>query len=116
MNQAGKTVPADLPRVDFFHWVLVDIPADVSALEEGAASRGITPRGKSVGQTPHGLAGKNDYTGWFAGDSDMDLDADQLDLVQALQAGKYLTGAPATWGEGDWDGAPGGTPGDPPGG
>lgn len=49
-----------------------------------------------------------------AGDADMDLDHDQLDNVQILQAGKYLTGEPATWGEGDWDGAPGGSPGDPP--
>ena len=72
VNQAGKTVPADLPRVDFYHWVLVDIPASVTGLEEGAASQGVTPRGKSVGQTPHGITGKNDYTGWFAGDPDME--------------------------------------------
>jgi phosphatidylethanolamine-binding protein (PEBP) family uncharacterized protein len=26
VNQAGRTVPADLPRVDFGHWVLVDCP------------------------------------------------------------------------------------------
>ena len=49
-----------------------------------------------------------------AGDADMDLDFDQLDLVQVQIAAKYLTGQPATWGEGDWDGAPGGSPGDPP--
>lgn len=30
------------------------------------------------------------------------------------QAAKYLTGESATWGEGDWDGAPGGGPGHPP--
>lgn len=72
VNQEGKVVPASLPRVDFFHWVLVDISADVSALDEGVASRGITPRGKPVGQTEYGIAGKNDYTGWFAGDSDME--------------------------------------------
>ena len=29
-------------------------------------------------------------------------------------ANKYLTGQAATWGEGDWDGAPGGSPGNPP--
>ncbi len=72
VNQEGKTVPADLPRVDFFHWVLVDVPASVSALEEGAASNGVTPRGKPVGPTEHGVTGKNDYTGWFAGDADME--------------------------------------------
>ncbi len=72
VNQEGKTVPEDLPRVDFYHWVLVNISSDVSGLDEGVASKGITPRGKSVGQTPHGLAGKNNYTEWFAGDTDME--------------------------------------------
>lgn len=49
-----------------------------------------------------------------AGDADQDLDFDQFDLVRVAQTGKYLTGQPATWGEGDWDGAPGGAPGSPP--
>ena len=49
-----------------------------------------------------------------AGDADQDLKFDQLDLVRVQIAAKFLTGAPATWGEGDWDGAPGGRPGDPP--
>ena len=49
-----------------------------------------------------------------AGDADQDLDFDQLDLVRVQFAGKYLTGQSATWGEGDWDGAPGGSPGSPP--
>ena len=48
------------------------------------------------------------------GDADMDLDFDQLDLVQVSIAAKYLTGAAATWGEGDWNGAPGGEQGNPP--
>ena len=49
-----------------------------------------------------------------AGDADQDLDFDQLDLVQVSVAGKYLTGQAASWGEGDWNGAPGGTQGAPP--
>ena len=49
-----------------------------------------------------------------AGDADQDLDFDQLDLVQVQITAKYLAGQPATWGEGDWDGAPGGEPGNPP--
>ena len=49
-----------------------------------------------------------------AGDSDQDLDFDQLDLVQVQVANKYLSGETATWGEGDWNGTPGGSPGDPP--
>jgi hypothetical protein len=42
------------------------------------------------------------------------LDFDQLDLVRVQVAAKYVTGRPATWGEGDWNGAPGGTLGNPP--
>ena len=72
VNQAGKEVPADLPRVDFFHWVLVDIPASATGLEEGAGGSGVTPRGKPVGTTPAGITGQNDYTGWFSGDSAME--------------------------------------------
>jgi hypothetical protein len=48
------------------------------------------------------------------GDADMDYDFDQLDLVQVQVAAKYLTGQEATWSEGDWDGGPGGEPGNPP--
>ena len=49
-----------------------------------------------------------------AGDADQDLDFDQLDLVKVQIAARFLTGQAATWGEGDWDGAPGGEPGSPP--
>ena len=49
-----------------------------------------------------------------AGDADQDLDFDQFDLVRVQQAARYLTGQAATWGEGDWNGVPGGNPGDPP--
>ena len=38
VNQEGKTVPASLPRVDFFHWVLIDIPAATSSIAEGSHS------------------------------------------------------------------------------
>lgn len=72
VNQEGRTVPADLPRVDFYHWVLIDIPAAVTELQEGADSDGVTPKGK--GQTPElqgAKRGVNGYTGWFAGDPDM---------------------------------------------
>ena len=50
----------------------------------------------------------------MAGDADQDFKFDQRDLVRVQQAAKYLTGQPATWGDGDWDGAPGGRPGSPP--
>lgn len=72
VNQEGRTVPADLPRVDFSHWVMVDIPRNVSVIEEGACSREITARGKTSPAGPKGSRqGQNDYTNWFAGDPDM---------------------------------------------
>jgi hypothetical protein len=49
-----------------------------------------------------------------AGDANQDLEFNQLDLVQVQIAAKYLTGQSATWGEGDWNAAPGGGVGDPP--
>lgn len=71
VNQEGRTVPFDLPRVEFAHLVLVDLPPDVKSLAEGELSRGITPRGKPS-DAPHGArAGLNDYTSWFAADPDM---------------------------------------------
>jgi autotransporter-associated beta strand protein len=48
------------------------------------------------------------------GDANRDFVFDQLDLVQVQIASKYLSEEPATWGEGDWDGAPGGSEGEPP--
>jgi Raf kinase inhibitor-like YbhB/YbcL family protein len=71
VNQEGKSVSVDLPRVDFFHWVLVNIPVDRQSIAEGEASSGVTPRGKGAGQKPYGVAGLNNYTDWFAGDADM---------------------------------------------
>ena len=50
----------------------------------------------------------------FAGDADRDFDFDQTDLVRVQIAAKYLTDNAATWGEGDWNGAPGGSVEGPP--
>lgn len=71
VNQEGKTVPADLPRVEFYHFVLVDIPADLRELPEGCDSNAITAKGKPIGQTKYGVRGVNDYTSWFEGDPEM---------------------------------------------
>ena len=49
-----------------------------------------------------------------AGDANHDHSIDQIDLVQVQISAKYHTGQPATRGEGDWNGAPGGTPAEPP--
>jgi Raf kinase inhibitor-like YbhB/YbcL family protein len=72
VNQADREVPADLPRVDFFHWLLVDLPPTPSEIAEGEFSRGFTAHGKPGPQALRGARqGLNDYTGWFAGQADM---------------------------------------------
>lgn len=72
VNRADREVPADLPRVDFFHWVMVDLPPTLRSIGEGEFSRGFTARGKSGPETLHGARhGVNDYTGWFGGDTEM---------------------------------------------
>lgn len=80
VNQESKTVPADLPRIDFFHWVLVDLPANTPQIAAASFCASVTPRGKSgpaIADSPikgaqiNPRQGLNDYTGWFAQDADM---------------------------------------------
>ena len=72
VNQPDREVPADLPRVDFFHWVLADLPATLRQIGEGEFSSGFTPRGKPGPAASHSTRqGLNDYTGWFAGHPEM---------------------------------------------
>jgi Raf kinase inhibitor-like YbhB/YbcL family protein len=72
VNQEGRTVAASLPRVDFFHWVLVDLPASVASIGEGEFSSAIVANGKPGPAAPRGARqGVNDYTGWFADDPAM---------------------------------------------
>jgi Raf kinase inhibitor-like YbhB/YbcL family protein len=72
VNQDGRTIPKSLPRVDFFHWVVVELPAALPAISAGEFSSAVTPRGKPGPEAPHGARqGINDYTGWFASDAEM---------------------------------------------
>jgi phosphatidylethanolamine-binding protein (PEBP) family uncharacterized protein len=72
VNKSDREIPSDLPRVDFFHWLLVDLPPGLAQIGEGEYSRGFTARGKPGPATLHGARhGLNDYTGWFAGDPEM---------------------------------------------
>ena len=79
VNQEGREIPADLPRVDFHHWVMFDLPADLRAIADGEFSKTVTPRGKAGPMIPHhpvdgALHGLNSYTDWFANDHDMSGD------------------------------------------
>ncbi len=72
VNVPGRHVPVELPRADFYHWVMVDIPPETTGLAEGACSDGVVAGGKSAPPGPRGARqGINDYTGWFAGDAKM---------------------------------------------
>jgi Raf kinase inhibitor-like YbhB/YbcL family protein len=72
VNQEGRTVPEDLPRVDFAHWAVVDIPPHVNEVDEGAGSDAIVAGGKPTGETSFGgVTGANSYTDLFAGDPEM---------------------------------------------
>jgi len=72
VNQEGRTIPATLPRVDFFHWVLVDLAPGTREIKAGEFSNGVTARGKPGPNGPRGTRqGINDYTMWFAGDNEM---------------------------------------------
>ena len=74
VNQEGRSVPADLPRVDFFHWGLIDMPATMQAIAAGQFCDSVTPRGKAgpdIAAAPGLRQAINDYTSWFAGDADM---------------------------------------------
>lgn len=70
VNQPDREVPEDLPRVDFFHWVLVDLPADKTSIAEGEYASGVVTGGRAR-ECHAGRQGLNDFTGWFSDDPDM---------------------------------------------
>ena len=70
VNQEGRTVPASLPRANFYHWVVVDIPVGCAGIREAESSEGVTARGKVSPAGPaQSRQGRNDYTAWFEGDA-----------------------------------------------
>ena len=72
VNQEGRSIPVDLPRTEFVHWLMVDIAPDCGGLAAGECSDGITTGGKSDPPGPAGSRqGVNDYTAWFAGHAEM---------------------------------------------
>ena len=71
INTEGKTIPADQPRQDFFHGLLVDVSANRTNLAEGEESGGLVAKGKPIGRVPHGVRGINDFTMFMASNSDM---------------------------------------------
>jgi Raf kinase inhibitor-like YbhB/YbcL family protein len=72
VNREGRAISASLPRIDFYHWVLVDLDPNSGPIKAGEFSDGVTARGKKGPEGPRGTRqGINDYTMWFAADKDM---------------------------------------------
>mgnify|MGYP002628938570 CR=1 FL=1 len=78
LNQEGRIIPASLPRVNFYHWLMVDLDPATVEIQAGEFSDGVGVRGKAGPSVPnnplsmrHGI---NDYTEWFAADNDMSGD------------------------------------------
>jgi Raf kinase inhibitor-like YbhB/YbcL family protein len=71
INKPGVTISADTPRVPFIHWVLIDIPPSITALERGAEGNGFVPKGKPIGPAPHGLRGANVYSHFYPAGSEL---------------------------------------------
>jgi hypothetical protein len=69
VNREDRELSDEVPRADFFHWVLVDLPARPMSIAEGEFGAGFAVRGKPGPAAPHGARqGLNDYTRWFAAD------------------------------------------------
>src|SRR3546814_19978571 len=70
VNREGRSVSARLPRAEFVHWLLVDIPPTVTEIAEGACSDGVVDHGKEVPRGPDGSQkGLNDSPGRLQGDA-----------------------------------------------
>jgi Raf kinase inhibitor-like YbhB/YbcL family protein len=65
MNKPGVTIPYDAPRMNIYHWVLINIPASVHKLAAGEDGDGFKPGGKDIGPGKVGLRGTNDYWPFF---------------------------------------------------
>jgi Raf kinase inhibitor-like YbhB/YbcL family protein len=72
VNQQDRQVPPELARIDFYHWVLVDLPTQPQHVAAGEFSDGVSARGKHGPEAKRGTRqGVNSYSDWFAGDADM---------------------------------------------
>jgi hypothetical protein len=104
--------PVDLPRPGAVTYeVEVRLPVEVETTTPvGNLLVDITASGQLKATDQFTLV----VTPLEAGDANQDLAFSFDDVFQVLGRGKYETGAAATWGAGDWSGAPGGAIGEPP--
>jgi Raf kinase inhibitor-like YbhB/YbcL family protein len=70
-NKEGKVLSASMPRTNFYHWILVDIPASTTEIAEAAESDALVPHGKPPGAAKMGVRGMNSYTVFMASNDQM---------------------------------------------
>ena len=62
VNKEGRIVPASLPRVDFFHWVLVDLPSGCAADRARRVLGGRHARAESPDRMRREMRGRGSTT------------------------------------------------------
>lgn len=68
VNQENVFIDFNLPRVDFYHWAMVDIDPSITELAQGSCSNEVISGGKQNPSGPPGTRqGLNDYTGFMHG-------------------------------------------------
>ncbi len=70
VNKAGASIPADQPRQDFIHWVMIDLPPELREIAAASCADGVVKGGQRNPPGPAGSRqGLNDYGG-FMGDGE----------------------------------------------
>ncbi len=73
MGVEGLSLDHTEPRIDFAHWLVVDLPRDVHELPEGAGGEGFVAHGRPPAPTSvGGVQGRNSYRELFEGNPDLE--------------------------------------------
>ena len=71
-NRDDRHLHASMPRTDFVHWLMADIPRECHELAAGSCGERVVPHGKQQPPGPPGaVQGRNGYSDYFAGDPAM---------------------------------------------
>jgi Raf kinase inhibitor-like YbhB/YbcL family protein len=68
VNEEYYSLEFGLPRVSFYHWLMIDLPPEVGSIARGSCSRGVIQGGKQppLPGPEHTRQGRNDYTQFLA--------------------------------------------------